>query len=167
MALTQPPGMMRGMTLAPPYCEAIAAEALAAIDDARQIAPFSAHYPGLTLDDAYRISARLCTLRTARGERVIGRKIGFTNRMFGPNMRVRADVGIHVRCHGARSGRPEGRTSAGPRQADRTGLQKRAGGFCLPRSLASCCGGYPARSLVVALGLGRSIFVPKQGPTEL
>jgi hypothetical protein len=35
--------------------------------------------------------------------------------------------------------------------------------FCLPRSLASCCGGYPARSLVVALGLGRSIFVPSKG----
>jgi 2-keto-4-pentenoate hydratase len=60
--------------------EAIAAEALAEVDDAREIAPFSAHYPGLTLDDAYRISARLCALRTARGERVIGRKIGFTNR---------------------------------------------------------------------------------------
>jgi 2-oxo-3-hexenedioate decarboxylase len=37
-------------------------------------------YPGLTLDDAYRISARLCELQTARGEHVIGRKIGFTNR---------------------------------------------------------------------------------------
>jgi 2-oxo-3-hexenedioate decarboxylase len=72
--------MMRGMTLAPPDHEAIAAEALAAIDAARQIAPFSARYPGLTLDDAYRISARLCALRTARGERVVGRKIGFTNR---------------------------------------------------------------------------------------
>jgi 2-oxo-3-hexenedioate decarboxylase len=72
--------MMRGMTLAPPDHEAIAAEALAAMDGARQIAPFSARYPGLTLDDAYRISARLCALRTARGERVIGRKIGFTNR---------------------------------------------------------------------------------------
>jgi len=71
---------MRGMTVAPPDHEAIAAEALAAMDDARQIAPFSARYPGLTLDDAYRISARLCALRTARGERVIGRKIGFTNR---------------------------------------------------------------------------------------
>jgi len=72
--------MMRRMTLAPSDHEAIAAEALAAMDDARQIAPFSARYPGLTLDDAYGISARLCALRFARGERVIGRKIGFTNR---------------------------------------------------------------------------------------
>jgi 2-oxo-3-hexenedioate decarboxylase len=80
MASPQPPGMMRGMTLAPLDHEAIAAEALAATDDARQIAPFSARYPSLTLDDAYRISACLCALRTARGERVTGRKIGFTNR---------------------------------------------------------------------------------------
>ena len=80
MALPQPPGMMCGMTLAPADHEAIAAEVLGAMDDARQIAPFSARYPGLTLDDAYRISARLCALRTARCERVNGRKIGFTNR---------------------------------------------------------------------------------------
>ena len=43
------------MTLVPPDHEAIAAEALAAMDGARQIAPFSARYPGLTLEDAYRI----------------------------------------------------------------------------------------------------------------
>src|SRR5262245_5850441 len=80
MALRDPPGMMEGMNLAPPDHEAIAAEALAAMDNAHQIAPFSARYPGLTLDDAYRISGQLCALRTARGERVVGRKIGFTNR---------------------------------------------------------------------------------------
>jgi hypothetical protein len=68
------------MILAPLDHEAIAAEALAAMDGTRQIAPFSARYPGLSLDDAYRISARLCALRTARGERVIGRKIAFTDR---------------------------------------------------------------------------------------
>ena len=92
MALPQPPGMMRGMTLAPPDHEAIAAEALAAMDDARQIAPFSARYPGLTLDDAYRISARLCALRTARGERVNGRKIGFTNRTIWAEYAVYAPI---------------------------------------------------------------------------
>jgi len=80
MALPQPPGMMRGMTIALPDHEAIAAEALAAMDGAHQIAPFSARYPGLTFEDAYRILARLSELRTARGERVVGRKIGFTNR---------------------------------------------------------------------------------------
>jgi 2-oxo-3-hexenedioate decarboxylase len=84
--------MMRDMTLGPPDHQAIAAEALAATDDARQIAPFSARYPGLTLDDAYRISARLCELRTARGERVIGRKIGFTNRTIWAEYAVYAPM---------------------------------------------------------------------------
>jgi 2-keto-4-pentenoate hydratase len=51
MALPQPTDMMHGMTLAPPDHEAIAAEALAAMDGARQIAPFSARHPGLTLED--------------------------------------------------------------------------------------------------------------------
>jgi 2-keto-4-pentenoate hydratase len=63
------------MILVPADHEAVAAEALAAMDRARQIAPFSARYPGLTLEDAYRISARLCALRTARGERLVGREI--------------------------------------------------------------------------------------------
>jgi 2-oxo-3-hexenedioate decarboxylase len=84
--------MMCGMTLAPSDREAIAAEALAAMDDARQIALFSARYPGLTVDDAYRISARLRELRTARGERVIGRKIGFTNRTIWAEYAVHAPM---------------------------------------------------------------------------
>jgi 2-oxo-3-hexenedioate decarboxylase len=92
MALPQPPGMMRGMTLAPPDHDAIAVGALEAMDGARQIAPFSARYPGLTLEDAYRILARLCNLRMARGERVIGRKIGFTNRTIWPEYGVYAPM---------------------------------------------------------------------------
>jgi 2-oxo-3-hexenedioate decarboxylase len=84
--------MMQDMNLAPPDHEAIAAEALAAIDNAREIMPFSARYPGLTLDDAYRISDRLCALRTARGERVIGRKIGFTNRTIWAEYAVYAPI---------------------------------------------------------------------------
>src|SRR5262249_17958927 len=86
------PGMMRSMILTPPDHEAIATEALAAMDRARQIAPFSVRYPGLSLDDAYRISARLCALRTARGERVIGRKIGFTNRTIWSEYGVYAPI---------------------------------------------------------------------------
>src|SRR6187431_3133880 len=92
MVLLQPPGMMRCVTLASPDYEAIAAEALAAMDGARQIAPFSARYPGLTLEDAYRVLARLCELRTARGERVIGRKIGFTNRTIWAEYGVYAPI---------------------------------------------------------------------------
>src|SRR5262245_60468863 len=84
--------MMRSMILTPPDHEAIATEALAAMDGARQIEPFSVRYPGLTFDDAYRISARICALRTARGERVIGRKIGFTNRNIWAEYSVYAPI---------------------------------------------------------------------------
>lgn len=59
---------------------AIAGEALAAIDSGRQLAPFSARYPGFDLDDGYRVTAAMRGKRLARGERVLGRKIGFTNR---------------------------------------------------------------------------------------
>jgi 2-oxo-3-hexenedioate decarboxylase len=89
-------------TLSPAEHDAIAAEALAAIDAARPLAPFSLRHPGLTLDDAYRISARLCALRTARGERVIGRKIGFTNRtiwaeygVYAPMWGYLFDTSVH------------------------------------------------------------------------
>jgi 2-oxo-3-hexenedioate decarboxylase len=59
---------------------AIAAEALSAIDTGRQIAPFSARHPEFSLDDAYRVTAAMRSARLARGERVLSRKIGFTNR---------------------------------------------------------------------------------------
>ena len=70
---------------------AIAGEALAAIDRARQIASFSSRGE-LSLDDAYRVTAAMRRTRLGRGERVLGRKIGFTNRtiwaeynVFAPN----------------------------------------------------------------------------------
>jgi 2-oxo-3-hexenedioate decarboxylase len=80
----------------------IAREALAAIDAARQIAPFSARRPGIGLDDAYRVSARMRELRVARGERAVGRKIGFTNRtiwaeygVYAPNWGFMFDTTVH------------------------------------------------------------------------
>lgn len=57
----------------------IASEALAAIDNGRQIATFSSR-GSLALDDAYRVTASMRQAREKRGEQVLGRKIGFTNR---------------------------------------------------------------------------------------
>ena len=59
---------------------AIATEALAAFDTGARLTPFAARCPGLDLDAAYRVAATLRRLRQARGERPVGRKIGFTNR---------------------------------------------------------------------------------------
>jgi 2-oxo-3-hexenedioate decarboxylase len=71
---------------------AIAAEALAALDSGQPIASFSARMPEFSLTDAYRVSAAMRQARVARGERPLGRKIGFTNRtiwaeynVFAPN----------------------------------------------------------------------------------
>jgi len=68
--------------------DAIAAEVLGALDAPRQIAPFSSRPGGLTRDDAYRALAQLIRKRTARGETVVGRKIGFTNRRIWPEYGV-------------------------------------------------------------------------------
>ena len=79
-------------TIAPIDVAAVAAEALAALDAGRQIAPFSERLSGLDNDAAYRVTAAVRQLREARGETPVGRKIGFTNRTIwaeynvdGPN----------------------------------------------------------------------------------
>ncbi len=59
---------------------AIASEALAALDAGRQIEPFSSRIPGFDTGAAYAVTAALRDLRVIRGERPVGRKIGFTNR---------------------------------------------------------------------------------------
>jgi 2-oxo-3-hexenedioate decarboxylase len=72
--------------------EAIAAEALASLDGGRQIASFSARIPDFTLDDAYRVTAAMRQTRVNRGERVLGRKIGFTNRTIWAEYNVYAPI---------------------------------------------------------------------------
>jgi 2-oxo-3-hexenedioate decarboxylase len=74
------------MSRLPP--EAIAQEALAAFDGRAQIDPFSARDPSLDLASAYSIAADIRRLREARGERAVGRKIGFTNRNIWAQYRV-------------------------------------------------------------------------------
>jgi 2-oxo-3-hexenedioate decarboxylase len=58
----------------------IAKEAFAVLGTGEQTATFSSRYPGFDLADAYDVAARVRDMRIARGENVIGRKIGFTNR---------------------------------------------------------------------------------------
>ncbi|MFN3548448.1 MAG: 2-keto-4-pentenoate hydratase [Mesorhizobium sp.] len=59
---------------------AIARDVLAALDAGRQLAPFARRIDGFDLAAAYRVTMELRRLRVARGERTVGRKIGFTNR---------------------------------------------------------------------------------------
>jgi 2-oxo-3-hexenedioate decarboxylase len=70
----------------------MAAQVLAALDAARQIEPYSRRYPDLSADQAYAVTAELRRLRTARGEKQVGRKIGFTNRNIWPEYGVYAPI---------------------------------------------------------------------------
>lgn len=70
--------------------EDIAAEVLSAADDRRQIGLFSTE--GLDLKSAYEVAARVTQLRTARGERPMGWKIGFTNRTIWDEYQVHAPI---------------------------------------------------------------------------
>jgi 2-oxo-3-hexenedioate decarboxylase len=71
---------------------AIADEAFACLGAGRQIEPFSVTHALSRLDDAYRVAADVRARREARGERVIGRKIGFTNRTIWDEYGVHAPI---------------------------------------------------------------------------
>jgi 2-oxo-3-hexenedioate decarboxylase len=75
----------------------IAAEAAAAFENGGPpVQPFSARYPGLTMDDAYRVTALANGMRIARGFKPVGRKIGFTNRRIWDEYGVHAPVWGYV-----------------------------------------------------------------------
>jgi 2-keto-4-pentenoate hydratase len=82
--------------LAPAEIQSIAAEIFALFGTGRQLAPFSARPAGLTLEDAYRVSAALNAMRKARGEKPLGRKIGFTNRTIWAEYGVYAPIWGYV-----------------------------------------------------------------------
>ena len=79
-----------------PDLHAIADEAFAAIGASRQISPFSLRPAGLTLEDAYVVTALLDRKREARGEKRLGRKIGFTNRRTWEQYKVYAPIWGYV-----------------------------------------------------------------------
>jgi 2-oxo-3-hexenedioate decarboxylase len=78
--------------LPPQEPDRIAADVLAASAERRQIAPFTARLPGFDLEAAYAVTAALRQARIARGERPVGRKIGFTNRTIWPEYGVYAPI---------------------------------------------------------------------------
>src|SRR5437588_9182270 len=79
-----------------PDLPAITDEVFAAIASGRQISPFSSRPAGLTLEDAYVVTALLNRKREARGEKRLGRKIGFTNRTIWEQYKVYAPIWGYV-----------------------------------------------------------------------
>lgn len=76
--------------------DAIAAAVMAASAANTQIAPFSSSLAGFSLADAYRVTPKVRALREAEGERVLGRKIGFTNRTIWDQFGVHAPIWGYV-----------------------------------------------------------------------
>jgi len=75
---------------------ACAGEVLAALADGRSIPSFTARDPAFGTPAAYAVAEALHRSRLARGERVAGRKIGFTNRSLWPVYGVDAPIWGHV-----------------------------------------------------------------------
>jgi 2-keto-4-pentenoate hydratase len=76
--------------------KAIAAEAFAALGNARQVSPFSSRPQGLSLDDAYRVMPLVRQMYEAAGAKPVGRKIGFTNHTIWSEYGVYAPIWGHV-----------------------------------------------------------------------
>jgi len=74
----------------------IAKGVLDVLGTGRQLDPFSRVYPDFGLKDAYHVTAAVRARREARGERPIGRKIGFTNRNIWEEYGVYAPIWGYV-----------------------------------------------------------------------
>jgi 2-oxo-3-hexenedioate decarboxylase len=72
--------------------DAIAAECLSGLEGGPKLTPFTDRVAGFDLAQAYRVTAALRRLRQARGDRMIGRKIGFTNRTIWAEYGVFAPI---------------------------------------------------------------------------
>ena len=72
--------------------QTVAAEAFDLLDTGRQIAPFSSRLAHFDLDDAYRVTETVRQMRETRGERPLGRKIGFTNRTIWDEYQIGAPM---------------------------------------------------------------------------
>jgi 2-oxo-3-hexenedioate decarboxylase len=76
--------------------EAIARELLQALDRGQTIPSVVERHPGFDWDEAYGVAADVHQLRRDRGERTVGRKIGFTNRNIWPEYGATSPIWAHV-----------------------------------------------------------------------
>ncbi|MEO1744988.1 MAG: hypothetical protein AAFR13_00490, partial [Pseudomonadota bacterium] len=71
---------------------AIAEQTLAAIDASAPLGPWSLLHHDIGSDDAYAVAMAMRDKRLARGESVVGRKIGFTNKATWDQLGIDAAV---------------------------------------------------------------------------
>lgn len=71
-------------------------EAFDILGTGQQTSPFTSRYNGFSLQDAYKVTAALRAKREARGERPVGRKIGFTNYDMWAEYDVHAPIWSYI-----------------------------------------------------------------------
>lgn len=74
----------------------MAAQLVRAQAEGKRLTPFSRIHPDFDLAVAYEVAAAILRQRRERGEKPIGRKIGFTNRNIWPQYRVDTPIWAHV-----------------------------------------------------------------------
>jgi 2-keto-4-pentenoate hydratase len=74
----------------------LASQLLAALDTNQTLEPITRKDPAFDIGAAYAVSAEILHRRRGRGERAVGRKIGFTNRFIWPEYGVSAPMWAHV-----------------------------------------------------------------------
>jgi 2-oxo-3-hexenedioate decarboxylase len=74
----------------------VARELLDALDRGKTVPSIVGRYPGFDWDEAYGVLAEILKLRRARGEKTVGRKIGFTNRNIWAQYGATAPIWAHV-----------------------------------------------------------------------
>jgi 2-oxo-3-hexenedioate decarboxylase len=82
-------------------CNDIASEVVASLASHRQISTFTSRPGGLNLTDSYFVTPLLRSAFEKRGEKIIGRKIGFTNRKMWKVHGVEAPIWGYVTDHTA------------------------------------------------------------------
>jgi 2-oxo-3-hexenedioate decarboxylase len=78
---------------------ALAREMLGALDGGTLVVPPKQRYPWLDFETAYVIAAHSTALRVERGERPVGRKVGYTNRNLWQQYDVHQPIWGHIYEH--------------------------------------------------------------------
>ena len=76
--------------------QVIAREMLDALDEGGTIPSIVERNPGFDWEQGYAVAAEILMLRRARGEKTVGRKIGFTNRNIWAEYGATAPIWAHV-----------------------------------------------------------------------
>jgi 2-oxo-3-hexenedioate decarboxylase len=110
----------------PPTTNSISREVLTSLSTHNQIATFSSRPAGLTLDDAYRVTPLLRAAFEARGEKITGRKIGFTNREMWKVYSAKAPIWGYVTDHTTKNLRAPSSSFRGAPAGSEPGIQKQS-----------------------------------------